>query len=117
MHHEHGGCAIEWAGSECCRAAHECEEPPADGGREPATTVSDTAEPCSDTPYRPEQVLAARTSNVRCDRAHEVRAAPAAILVWDAPATFAFERTPARGSRGPPREAVPRRAQHFVLRC
>ena len=116
--HDDGESAIELVGSECCRAAHEAEqrqETPRDDVR--GAVTAPLADRCTDVPYKHDQTTIVRGSQLRSETSHEVRTAPSAVAGWTIATTTFDVRVEHRCVRGPPREAVPRPARAFVLRC
>jgi hypothetical protein len=115
--HEDGQSAVELCGSECCRAAHEAEASGAatdDDAAGPAIVA--VADRCRDVPVQPQQTPVVRTSP-RVDPAPAADVAFVAAVAWS-PASLVCAATSAHfAPRGPPPDAVPRRARPSVLRC
>lgn len=116
--HADGSEAIELVGSECCRAAHESDLPAAPASEHPAyPTVRASGDDCRDVPVRPDEVPVARATT-RSDAAHADRVAPVAIAVSPLLPQLVVASFRYATVRGPPPDAVPRRAgRPFVLRC
>ena len=111
-----GKSAIEFAGSPCCRAAHEAERRASRDDAKQTVTVS-PPDNCTDVPYTSDHTFVAPGAQRRSEMHHVARTAPLAIVAWTPSVAAVWTCESHRFLRGPPREAVPRPAISFVRRC
>ena len=117
--HDDGESAVEFVGSECCRAAHAAEAQRrrnADGDTSRFLTASEV-DRCTDLPYKQDQTLGSRATHVHLKTIRDCAATPDTLVAWTAPTLLAAAIEAHACLRAPPRGPVPRRALPFVLRC